>query len=62
MDDEKLEKAIMNVYKAITKLTKRELKAFAARSLINNNRIRNYIETEHTEIILDLAEQISNVK
>lgn len=61
MDDSKLEKAIMNVYKAITKLTKRELKAFAARSLINNNRIRNYIETEHTEIILDLAEQISMV-
>lgn len=59
IEDDKLEGALMNLYKAISKLSQRELKAFAARSLLNNNRLRNYIETEHTEIILNLSDQIS---
>lgn len=59
MTDDTLETAVVNIYNAISKLEKRDLKAFATRSLINNNYIRNYIESNHTEMILSLAEQIN---
>jgi len=60
--EDQLEKPILNLHKAMSKLNSRDLKAFAARSLLNNNKIRNYIENEHTELILDLSAQISNTK
>lgn len=51
-------KSIDNLYKAIEKLQKKELKAFAAQTMVDNKRIGKYITEENPEIVLGLSKCI----
>lgn len=57
--DKELETAINNVHNALKKLDKRELKAFAARLLIENNKLESFISNNKPDMIIDLASQIT---
>jgi len=57
-----LESGMKNVGKALIKLEKRELKAFATQTIMGNNKISDYIADNDPDFLIEMSKHIAGVK